>query len=218
MTTSTIARPAPTTTTRSIVIPGLFGLAGITWWLGQTLLPDMGMEWADRLAAVASARDRQGAAAAFFFIAGWSLVLAAIAAIRQVPTGRGSRLITIGVACLGLGGVWLAALRGAFTMTLYQATDPQVPVDAAIALVSVESAAFVAILPMLPALLLGPIALAVGLRRAAMTSWLPLALWVVGIGTFMATEFTIKAAESAGIALAAIALVLMGMALSRPSR
>lgn len=215
MTTSTITRPANATTSRSFVIPGLLGLAGVAWWLGQTLLPDMGMEWADRLAAVAAARDRQAAAAALFFIAGWSLVLAAVAAIRRVPSG--SRLTTIGVACLGLGGVWLAALRGAFTMTLYQATDPQVPVDAALALVSVESVAFFAILPMLPALLLGPIALAVGLRRAAMTGWLPLALWLVGIGTFVAAEFTIKAAESAGIAVAASALVLMGLALSRPS-
>ena len=52
--------------------------------------------------------------------------------------------------------------------------------------------------------------LALGLRRAGLAGWLPLVAWVVGIGAFLATEFTIKAGEIAGIGLAAVALTLIG--------
>ena len=78
-------------------------------------------------------------------------------------------------------------------------------------------AEFVPLLVTLPCLLLGPVLLAVGLRRAGLAAWWPLAAWVVGIGAFIATEFTVKAGEVAGIALAAVALGLIGQASSRPA-
>jgi hypothetical protein len=197
-------------------VPLLLGLAGLSWWVGQTLLPDMGMEWPQRLAAVSAARDRQAAASALLVLAGVLLVLGSWAAAQTIRPGRGARLLTLGTAGLALGGVWLAAGRGAFSLHLFQATDPEVSRDAGLSVLAADlGPGFLVLVLTLPALLLGPVLIGVGLQRSGATGWLPLVLWTLGIGTFVATEFTVKAAESLGIGLAAVALTLMGRALSR---
>ena len=197
-------------------LPVLLVLAGLAWTSAQALLPDMGLEWADRLTAVADARGRQSAASALLMLAGSFLVLAAIAMALASRTGPGARLTRIGTVLLGLGGIWLVAGRGVFSMTMLRLTGPEVDSDAALAALSGEGGPeYIALLPTLPALLLDPVLLAIGTRRARMSSWLPLVCWVVGIGTFVATEFTIKLGESLGIAVASIGLVLIGLALSR---
>lgn len=186
-------------------------IAACTWWGGQTLLPDMGLEWPERLAAVAAHQQRQAAAAALLVVAGWSLVLGALSLARW--TEPSTRLVRLGIAGLGLGGIWLAAGRGVFSMHLLQVARNDVERSAALSVLEASQGyAFLALLPTLPALLLGPVLLAVGLRRAGACSWLPLVLWVVGIGTFMGSEFTVKAAESAGVAVAGAALVLLARA------
>ncbi len=77
---------------------------------------------------------------------------------------------------------------------------------------------FIPLVLTLPCLLLGPVLMGVGARRAGLAGWLPLVLWVLGIGTFVATEFVLKAAEVAGIGVAAVALTLLGAALGRGDR
>jgi len=199
--------------------PYLFlALAGLCWTAGQAVLPDMAMETAERYDLVAADRGAQAWAAALLILAGWFLVLGALAVSRAVAArrrSRGARLLTVGTGMLALGGIWLAAGRGAFNILFLRATDPGVPRDAGIAMLDAAGGVeFAPLLLTLPALLLAPVVLTVGLRRAGLGSWLPLVLWVTGIGTFLASEFTVKAGEVAGIGLAAVALALIGRATS----
>lgn len=199
-------------------LPVLLVLAGLAWTSAQALLPDMGLEWSDRLAAVAGAPGQQAVASGLLVLAGCLLVLSAISLARIACTGRGARLIRIGTVLLGVGGIWLVAGRGAFSMTLLRLAGSEVDRDAALTILSAgDSPAFIALLLTLPALLLGPVLLAIGIRRAQRCSWLPLVCWVLGIATFVVTEFTNKVGESLGIAIASVGLVLIGLALSRPA-
>lgn len=196
-------------------VPVLLVLAGLAWTSAQALLPDMGLEWADRLSAVADARDQQAAATALLILAGSLLVLAAIALARISVTGPGARLLRTGTMLLGLGGVWLVAGRGAFSMVMLRATAAEVDRDAVLAMLSGgDGPEYLALLPTLPALLVGPVLLAIGIRRARRGSWFPLICWVAGIGTFVGSEFTSKLGETLGIAVASAGLVLIGRALS----
>lgn len=201
-------------------LPLLMLLAGAAWTAGQAVLPDMGMEWAARLDAVAGARGAQTLSIALFVLAGILLVAAAVAAARVPTVGRGARSVGVGTVLLGVGGIWLAAGRGAFNMEMYRLTDAAVARDAAVDVLAADvGPGFVPLLLALPALLLGPVVLSIGARRAGRAGnlpWAALACWVVGIGTFMATEFTVKAGEVAGIAVATVGLTLLGTALTRP--
>lgn len=197
----------------------LLASAGVCWTLGQAVLPDMAMQTAARYELVAGNRGAEALSAALLVVAGCLLVLSAMSIVRLVSerglTGtRGSRLIAIGAACVGLGGVWLVGGRAAFNMMLLRATHPDVPRDSAIALLEApQGLEFLPLVLTLPALLLGPILLGVGVRRARLGNWLPLVLWVVGIGIFIGTEFSVKAGEITGIAVASSGLVLLGRAL-----
>jgi hypothetical protein len=201
-------------------LPVLLLLAGLAWTAGQAVLPDMGLEWEARLDAVAAARGAQTLATGLFVLAGVLLVAAAVTAARMPATGRGARATGIGTLLLGIGGIWLAAGRGAFNMQMYRLTDPDVAPDAALDVAVADvGAGFVPLLLALPALLLGPVVLAVGVGRAGQAGklpWLGLGCWVLGIGAFMASEFTAKAGEIAGVALASVGLTLLGTALARP--
>ncbi|WP_040338274.1 hypothetical protein [Candidatus Blastococcus massiliensis] len=201
-------------------LPVLLLLAGAAWTAGQAVLPDMGTAWSDRLAAVAADRPMQALATALFALAGVLLVAAAVVAGRADVSGRGSGLMRAGTVMLGLGGVWLAAGRGAFNLHMYQLTDPAIGREAAETVANADvGPGFLPLVLTLPALLLGPVVLAAGLlraRRAGALPWAALACWLLGIGAFVATEFTVKATEVAGIAVATVALVLLGRALSRP--
>lgn len=201
-------------------LPVLMLLAGAAWTAGQAALPDMGLEWAERLDAVAGARGAQTLSTGLFVLAGILLVAAAVAAARLPAAGRGARAIGIGTLLLGVGGIWLAAGRGAFNMQMYRLTDPVIARDAALDIVAADvGPGFAPLLLALPALLLGPVVLAVGARRTGRGGnlpWVALACWVVGIGTFMATEFTVKPGETAGVALATVGLTLLGTALVQP--
>lgn len=180
----------------------------LAWVAGQALLPDMGLEWAERLAAVADARGSQALSTALLLVAGASFVVAATGLVAAAPAARGRRLVVAGAVLLGLGGVWLAAGRAAFNLSMLKATHPSVPREAGLAVVSApDSPAFVVFPLCLLALLVGPVLLAVGMR-----SWVPLGLWVAGIGAFVATEFTVKLGEVAGLTLACAGLLWAGLA------
>lgn len=203
--------------TRSPLI--LLGAGGLAWLLGQAVLPDMGLETPDRYDAVVDARGLEALSAALLVVAGCLLVLGALAVARSLAgvRGPGARLIRLGAPMLALGGVWLVAGRAAFNMVFLRVTGDGVPRDVAVRVLDDGGGAeFVPLLITLPCLLLGPVLLAVGLRRAGLAAWWPLVAWVVGIGAFLVTEFTVKAGEVAGIAVAAVALGLIGRASSRP--
>jgi hypothetical protein len=144
---------------------------------------------------------------------------AAVAATRGAATGRGARTLHVGTLLLGFGGIWLAAGRGAFNLQMYRLTDPGVARDAALDVAVADiGPGFVPLVLALPALVLGPVLLAVGARRAGRGGHLPwaaLVCWLVGIGVFMATEFTVKAGEIGGLAAATVGLALVGVALAR---
>lgn len=197
----------------------VIALAGLAWTAGQAILPDMALKTAERYDLVAADRAAEGWSGALLVLAGVLLVLGALSLARRLriePGARGHRRVVVGGALLGLGGIWLAAGRGAFNLMFVRLTDPDVPREAALSVLDAPAgASFAPLLLTLPCLLLGPVVLGVGLRRAVGASWLPVVLWVVGIGTFIASEFTTKAGEVLGIGLASVALVLLALASER---
>jgi hypothetical protein len=190
------------------------------WLPGQAVLPDMGATLPQRMAAVDAARGMEALSAALLLIAGALLVVAAVGLSPAAPTGRGGRLVRWGVVLLGLGGVWLAAGRAAFNLSMLRATAPGVPTEAGLAVLSAPDRPEFVVFPLcLLALLVGPVLLALGVRRSgSTTSWWPLALWVAGIGVFVGTEFTVKPAEILGIGIAATGLIWAGAAIARGPR
>jgi len=193
-------------------------LSGVAWTAGQALLPDTGLETAERYDRVADARALETLSGGLLLLAGALLVLGALALARRVVAWapERSRALTLGAALLALGGIWLAAGRAAFNIMFFRLTDPEVDRDAALAALDAPGGVgFVPLVLTLPCLLVGPLLLAVGLRRNGASGWLPLAAWVVGIGVFLGTEFTVKAGEVGGIAVASAALVMIGLAVDR---
>lgn len=196
-------------------------LAGVAWTAGQAVLPDMGTGSADRLAAVAADRPAQALSAALFVIAGGLLVVAAAIAVPRAPAGRGAGLTRTGLLMIALGGVWLAAGRGAFNVLMYRLTDPAVAGGAAVDVLDADvGPGYLVLVLTLPALLLGPVVLAAGVLRAGAgpRGWLALVAWVVGVGAFVVSEFSVKAVEVAGLAVATVALALLGDCLARRPR
>lgn len=210
---SPTTRTAPQRNKR--VAPGLLPLIGgaAAWVSGQAVLPDMGLEWEQRLAAVAAARGAQELATVLLFVAGVLFVVAATALRTRTVDSPRPRLAAAGAVALGLGGVWLCAGRAAFNLQLLKATADGVDPASGLALLSAsEGLGFVPFPLTLLALLSAPILLAAAAGGRVRTTWLPLGLWVIGIGAFMAAEFTNKPLEIAGIATANVGLVLAGAA------
>ncbi|GAA4403030.1 hypothetical protein GCM10023153_32620 [Ornithinibacter aureus] len=195
-----------------------FSLAGLSWTLGQGVLPDMGTDTDSRYDAVAAAPTLESLSAALLVLAGVFLVLGSMAAVHRLAAWTGTtgrRLMLAGTALTGLGGLWLVGGRAAFNLMFVRLVETEsLSRGTAIALLeSSGGTGFVPLVLMLPCLLLGPVLLAVGLKRSGLAGWLPLAAWVIGIAAFIGTEFQIKAAETAGIAFASVGLALAGRAL-----
>lgn len=191
---------------------------GASWLLGQAVLPDMGTRTAQRYDAVAAAQTAEAWSAALLVVAGCLLVLGALATARATAglDGRGARLVSLGAGLLALGGIWLVGGRAVFNMLFLRVVDPGVPREVAVGVLDDGGGVeFVPLVLTLPCLLLGPLLLAIGLRRAGLVGWGPLVAWVLGIGVFLGTEFVLKAGEVAGIALAAVALAWIGRTASR---
>jgi hypothetical protein len=194
----------------------LLGLAGLAWTTGQAVLPDVGATIEERYARVADAPTLQALSVGLLFTAGGLLVLGSLSAARHVPQGPGRRLVAVGVRLTALGGLWLAAGRAMFNRQFLMLTDANIPREAALRLLEASlSPALIPLALTLPCLLLGPVLVGVGIVRARTGSWLIVTLWALGIGLFVATEFGIKATEVIGIAVAAVALTMMGRALTR---
>lgn len=195
-----------------------FSLAGLSWTLGQGVLPDMGADTASRYDAVAAAPTLESLSAALLVVAGVFLVLGSMAAVHRIATWtgtKGRRVMLAGTALTGLGGLWLVGGRAAFNLLFMRVVETE-SLTRATAVELLDSSGgpgFVPLVLMLPCLLLGPVHLAVGLKRADLAGWLPLAAWLIGIATFLSTEFQVKTAETAGIAIASVGLALAARAL-----
>lgn len=205
-------------TMRRHLTTAAFSLAAMSWTLGQALLPDMGTDTGSRYDAVAASPALESLSAGLLVLAGVFLVLGSIAACYHLSTlagTKGRRLMLAGTALTSLGGLWLVGGRAAFNLMFVRIVETE-SLTRSTALELLDSSGgpgFVPLVLMLPCLLLGPVLLTVGLKRAALAGWLPLAAWLLGIATFLGTEFQIKAAETAGIAIAGLALVLAARAL-----
>lgn len=198
----------------------LLGGAGLSWLAGQAVLPDRGLTTAERYEAVVGSQPAEAWSAALLVVAGCLMVLGAVSTARATSAigGRGARLTRWGTAMLALGGMWLVGGRAAFNMVFLRVTDDAVPREVALSVLDDPGGfEFLPLVLTLPCLLLGPVLLAVGLRRAEVARWTPLMVWVVGIATFVITEFATKIGEVVGIGLAAAALLMIGLAVARAS-
>lgn len=203
---------APATRGRALL--AVLGAAALCWTAGQGVLPDMGLEFPERYDSVAGARGRESLATVLLFLAGCLYVVAA-GVLARMPL---SRTGAAGTLLLGLGGVWLCAGRAAFNLQMLKATE--LDRDAGITFLEASGGpSFAAFLPTLLALLLSGVLLGIAARGSGRAGWLPLGLWVLGIGVFVATEFSVKPLEVMGIATANCGLVLAARAVvSGPPR
>ena len=145
--------------------------------------------YAAQLADVANSRTPELLAAALFLFGGLLLVPAAIG-LARAASGRGSRLITVGSVLFGIAAIWMSAGRAMFALMLYTLTQPGFARDTAVgALTQIGNASAFAIflLPLL-ALLLAPIVLGLGLWRARLAPWWPIAAWPIATAAFLALE------------------------------
>ena len=146
-------------------------------------------DYAAQLTDVANARTPELLAAALFLLGGLLLVPAAIG-LASAASGRGSRLIKLGSVLFGVSAIWMSAGRAMFALMLYTLTQPGFARDTAVrALTQIGNASAFAIflLPLL-ALLLAPIVLGLGLWRARLAPWWPVAVWPIATGAFLALE------------------------------
>ena len=170
-----------------------FSLAGLSWTLGQGVLPDMGAETGSRYDAVAAASTLESLSAGLLVLAGVFLVLGSMVAVHRLAAWAGTtgrRLMLAGTALTGLGGLWLVGGRAAFNLMFVRVVDTEsLPRETAIALLdSSGGPGFAPLVLMLPGLLLAPGLLTVGLKRAGLAGWMPLPAWLLGIATFLGTE------------------------------
>lgn len=190
--------------------------AGAAWTAAEAVLPDYGTTAAARYAHIAAAPGREGLAGALLGISAVLFVLAALGAMPRRPLGRGRRPAAVGVALLGLAGVWFAGGLAAFDVTAVQVVGSSVPADAGRFLIGTDyGSAFLPLDLTLLGLFVGPVVLGVGLRRARQVTWLPVVLWVAGLAVYVAFEWRSRAAELAGVVAMTAALTLLGRGLDR---
>lgn len=167
--------------------------------------------YAAQLADVSAHRGPELLSAGLFVIGGILLVLAAIGLAGVVREGPGRTLVQIGAALLGIGGLWMAAGRAMFEAIVYALAATDTPASAA-SLDQIGNSAGTAIfIPLLLALVAGPIALTLGLGRAGIAPRRLAAIWLAGLLVFLATE-TSKLGNLIGFGTMMAVLVVCGLA------
>jgi hypothetical protein len=187
---------------------------GLLWTLAITLQPDAGSTPRQRWDHIAAHPSLEGLSGLMFYGVAALLVLSGIAVCTARISGRGSRAVTVGGVLVGLASLWLAAVYAAFNLLTVQLLQVKVPTAFAHKIIDGEADPWQHYFDLaLLCVLVGPVVLAVGLRRAGLVSWLPLVLWVVGILTYAGTEFVFKPGQDAAMLVCTIGLLLMGRAL-----
>jgi len=192
----------------------LFGAAGAALLAAQAVLPALPDSTAHQVAVAAAHRGAVMVSALAFLVAGVLLVLGTTA-LNQLTLERGRTLTRVGLILTGLGALWPVAGRASYNAILVAVTgnaDRSTTVSAVHAVS--DSAAFSAFLPLLVAFAVGPVVLAMGLRRAGALPIWPAVLWLAGVMIVSATESSSRAGAALGMALVAGALGWIGWAAS----
>ena len=193
--------------------PYLFAAAGAGLLIAQGLLPAYPAETAAQVAVAAAHRGAETGAVVAFLVAGALLVLG-VSSATGLALQRGRALTRVGVVMTAIGALWPVAGRAAFTATLVAVTGgDRASATTAIHAVS-NSGAFAVFLPLLGAFVVGPILLALGLRRAGALPIWPALLWFVGVVTVNGAEASSRVVATLGMAAVAVALAWIGRGLN----
>ena len=170
--------------------------------------------YAAQLADVTAHRAPELVSAVLFLIGGVLLVLASIGLAHLVTEGRGRALVQAGAALVGIGGLWMAAGRAMFEAIVYALAATDTPSSAAALDRIGNSAATAVFIPLLLALVAGPILLTLGLGRTGVVPrWLG-AVWFAGLIIFLGTE-TSKLGNLVGFGAMMAVLAVCGLAARR---
>jgi hypothetical protein len=165
-------------------------------------------KYASQLADVATSRGPELAAASLFLLAAILLIPAAIG-LGGLVRGRGAWLTLSGAILLGVGALWIAAGRAMYSFLLYALASPKLPqATAATSLDHIgNSSAFAIFLPLLLALMVAPVLLAIGLWRAGLGRWWIAPVWLVAAVVYAggAETSTLGSLVSFGPMMAALA-------------
>jgi hypothetical protein len=167
--------------------------------------------YAAQLSDVSAHPAPELASAVLFLIGGVLLVLAAIGLANVGVHGRGRALVQSGAALLGIGGLWMAAGRAMFEAIVYALANADTPAAARSLEQIGNSAGTSVFVPLLLALVAGPIALTFGLARMGIGSrWLA-AAWFAGLLVFLGTE-TSRLGNLVGFGAMMAVLAVCGLA------
>lgn len=190
--------------------------AGLAIFAGIAVRSDNSDATANQLADVAASRTPE-LLSFFLLMLGAALIIPATMALAGLASGRGGRLIYVGACLMTLSVITLAAGWAMSKLLLYNATESGVPADQELAFYEqlTGSAAYAVFLPLILALLIGPLLIAIGLNRSGVISIWPVVLWVVGSVIFVTTE-GMRAGEVIGLGLSfVLALGWIGLAMIR---
>jgi hypothetical protein len=187
---------------------------GLLWTLAIAVQPDSGSTARERYGHIAAHPSLEGLSGLMFYGVAALLVLSGVAVCTTRLSGRGARTIAVGGVLVGLSSLWLAAVYAAFNLLTVQLVQVKVPTTFAYQLINGGADPWQQFLDVaLLCVLAGPAVLAIGLRRAGQVSWLPVALWVVGILAYAGTEFVFKPGQIVAMLVCTVALYLMGRGL-----
>jgi hypothetical protein len=204
------ARALPASAAR-VLLPA----AGAALVVAQAVLPTTPSTAAGQAGAVAAHRGAEVVSAAAFVLAAALLVCGLVSAAGH-RFDRGRALTRIGTVVTAVGTLWLVGGRAAYNLFEVAVVGSQDHATATAVTSAVSgSAAFGVLLVTLPAFLLGPVLLGLGLWRAGLTPWWPAGLWLVGGVVVAATESSLRLGPTVGMLLLTAALVTWGRALSR---
>jgi hypothetical protein len=170
--------------------------------------------YAAQLADVSAHRAPELASAILFLLGGVLLVLASIGLSRLADKARrGGVLVQVGAALLAIGGLWMVAGRAMFEAIVYALSSTDTTASAQ-SLDQIGNSAGAAIfIPLLLALVAGPIVLSLGLGRMGIaTRWLG-AVWFAGLIVFLATE-TSKLGNLVGFGTMMGVLITIGISVT----
>jgi hypothetical protein len=170
--------------------------------------------YAAQLADVSAHPAPELISAVLFLIGGVLLVLASIGLANLGDEGRGRTLVQWGAGLIGIGGLWMAAGRAMFEAIVYALAKADTPAAARSLEQIGNSAGTGVFVPLLLALIVGPILLTLGLARRNLTSrWLAVA-WFAGLLVFLATE-TSKLGNLVGFGAMMAVLAVCGLAVRK---